>query len=62
MFQLRLAGVRVSADFQRMDEREMSALSLGIVMPTKVGTQTTIREDGVEACLGPGLRREDAGG
>ena len=32
------------------------------VMPTKVGTQTDISSSGGEACLGPGLRRDDGDG
>jgi hypothetical protein len=44
MFQLRLTGVRVSADLHRGDERQMPALFSSVVMTTKVGIQTTSRE------------------
>ncbi|CCB64638.1 protein of unknown function [Hyphomicrobium sp. MC1] len=32
---------------------------IGSVMPTKVGTQTTILNQSVDAWLDPGLRRDD---
>jgi hypothetical protein len=43
----------------RRGAREHSAPSN--VMPTQVGTQSTVYSPHVETCLGPGLRRDDGG-